>query len=294
MERHLPLTDEALAALGVEAEEVISDGPPGRQWHAAEILAALTDRGSGHLLSVDKYVLDIALQRSAGLRRLGRMVWTNGQDDDSGVARIDQRQAIVALLQQAGRPLRANELRQRLVAIRGINEHFQIMALDPLIRVGVGIWGLNDRDVAVKRPEQPRLLDEVVQVLHQRGTALHATELGPEIVPVDGLSVTALLSLCAADPRMHVSVAQYLYLAAWGSPRRESISEAIERILKTAQSGLPFEEIHLQVEARIGRPCDRSAISGYLQAADAVWDQALGKWSQGVREEFVDEDLAPA
>jgi hypothetical protein len=156
LEQHIGLTPEELGSLGEEAVEIVTDGLPSRQWHTSEILAALVERGSPQALSIDKYVLDIALQRSGGLEPLGRMVWRDRSDsagDDGG--RIDVRQAVIALLQQAGKPLRTTEIRQRLVAIRGVNDHFQIAAADPLIRLEAALWGLNDRDIAIKRADQP-------------------------------------------------------------------------------------------------------------------------------------------
>ena len=62
---------------------------------------------------------------AAGLKRLGRMIWKEVDAGDE-VSCIDVRQAIISLLQQAGRPLQTDEIRQRLVAFRGVNEYFQI------------------------------------------------------------------------------------------------------------------------------------------------------------------------
>jgi hypothetical protein len=290
VERHLPLNREALEALGEEAEEIVASGPVGRQWHASELLAALGERGSNQV-GADKYLIDIALQRSHGLERLGRMMWKAGHHGDvRDELRIDLRQAIIALLQQAGRPLRAHEIRQRLVALRGVNEHFHIVVADPLIRVGTGLWGLNDRDVSVKRPDQPALLDGLVDILRRRRFAIHASELVSAGMSATLLSASVVFSLVAADARMRVNQAQYLYLADWGDPRRESVSEAVEAVISSASSPLRFDEIVACVEARVRRSCERTAISACLQAIEAVLDEDTGRWSKGVREDFVLDD----
>jgi hypothetical protein len=78
---------------------------------------------------------------------------------------------------------------------------------------------------------------------------------------------------------MRVNAAQYLYLSAWGDSRRESISEAVERVLLTTGGPLPLDEVHAQVEARIGRSCEQAAISGYLRAIEAVWNEEISEWS---------------
>ena len=295
VERHIPLDRDALIALGEEAEEVISDGPPGRQWHASEILAALVERGSNLVANADKYVVDISLQRSGGVHGLGRMVWADRgiPGGDRSELRIDQRQAIIALLQQAGRPLRASEIRQRLVAIRGVNEFFQIASIDPLIRVGNGLWGLNDRDIVIKRSDQSRFLDGLVEALQIRGFAIHASELSLGLGSMPAVSARTILSLCSTDPRMRVNQAQHLYLAEWGGPRRESVGEAVETILSSAEHPLSFDEITARVEARVRRKCERGSISASLQAIEAVLDHETDRWSRGVREEFMtDQEIA--
>jgi hypothetical protein len=181
------------------------------------------------------------------------MMWKAGHHGDvRDELRIDLRQAIIALLQQAGRPLRAHEIRQRLVALRGVNEHFQIVVADPLIRVGTGLWGLNDRDVSVKRPDQRGLLDGLVDILHRRRFAIHASELVSAGMSATLLSASVVFSLVAADARMRVNQAQYLYLADWGDPRRESVSEAVEAVISSVSSPLRFDEIVACVEARDG------------------------------------------
>jgi len=291
VERHLPLDRGAITALGEEAEDVVSDGRTGRQWHTSEILAVLVERGSAHALAVDKYVVDIALRRCGGLIRLGRMIWAgDSAGGDQDIARIDLHQAIVALLQQAARPLHANEIRQRLVAIRGVNEHFQISAGDPLLRVSAGVWGLNDRDFPVKRSDQPKFLDGIADILEHRGIAIHASELSSCLVTIPGLAAESILSLAASDARMRVNQAQHLYLAKWGGPRRESVSEAVEVVLATTSHPLSLAEILSQVEVRIQRKCEPVSIVGCLKAVEAVLDPATELWSRAAETEPASDD----
>jgi hypothetical protein len=294
LERHIGLDSDSLISLGEEAEEIVSDGPQGRQWHTSEILAALVERGSDLATNADKYIIDISLQRSGGIRSLGRMVWADHNSEESGgELRIDQRQAIIALLQQAGRPLRAHEIRQRLVAIRGVNEFFQIASVDPLIRVGTGLWGLNDRDIIIKRSDQPKFLDGLVDALQSRGFAIHASELSSGLGAMSAVSARTILSLCSTDPRMRVNQAQHLYLAEWGGPRRESVGEAVAAVISAADHPMSFDEIIASVELRVRRKCEHSSISASLQAIEAVLDHTTDQWSRGVPEELAtDHEIA--
>ena len=69
-------------------------------------------------------------------------------EEATSADRINIHQAIISLVDEAGRPLSTSEIRHRLIALRGVNEGFRIAAVDPLIRLGTAEWGLNDRAAA--------------------------------------------------------------------------------------------------------------------------------------------------
>ena len=220
------------------------------------------------------------------------MIWKEVDAGDE-VSRIDVRQAIISLLQQAGRPLQTDEIRQRLIALRGVNEHFQIATVDPVMRVGIGLWGLNDRDISIKRPNQPRLLDGLVTILKDRGIGIHVSELErSSLMSVSGLSAQSLFSLACGDCRLKVNTGQYLYLEEWGGPRRESMSEAVATVLTAATRPLALEEILLQVEKRVRRMCDRRSLINCLRALEAVPDPSTEKWAFSSETSVADEDIA--
>lgn len=224
LEKHISVDADTMLKVAEEAEQIIAEGPRGRQWHTSELVAELSERATQDVEQFNKYLLDIALKRIGGLERLGRLVWAleigSGPDDNY---RIDIRQATIAALENAGGPLTTKELRDRVMASRGVDKLFQIFAVDPVIRTAPGVWGLNDRDVPIKRADQRRLLDELVRLLRTRGTGLHYSELEKSAaLRSSGLTVTVLFSLATCDDRMRVSTGRYLYLTEWGTPRRES------------------------------------------------------------------------
>lgn len=81
--KHLSLGAEDLEALAEQAEDIVAEGPEGRQWHARELLNLLVEGGSLQGRVSDQYVLNIALQRSQQLRYLGRLVWAQPESDVS-------------------------------------------------------------------------------------------------------------------------------------------------------------------------------------------------------------------
>lgn len=291
LERHLPLGHDDLIALGTEAEELVLDGHPERQWHASGILASLIERGSHFAPQVDKYVVDISLQKLGSLKRLGRMVWARNTHA-SDIARIDVRQAIIAVLQQAGRPLRASDIRQRLIALRGINDHFQIFAAEPLIRIAPGWWGLNDRDVDVKRADQPAFIEYLLEELERRQEGFHISELEGVLAGSfqSRTSMVALFSLAALDERLRTDASEYLYLAKWGESRRQSIGETVTNILRQATTPLLLDEIMQEARIHLKRDVDRRVISSYLQSLNATYDATTLQWTRGSEAENVSND----
>lgn len=279
LEQHLPISAEAIELLADEAEQVVAEGPVGRQWHSAEIANAIIERGSAVVPVVDKYILDIALRRCSTLEKLGRMIWSVSNNGVEENYKIDLRQAIISILQEAQTPLHASEIKRRLISMRGINKFFQIAAVDPIIRIDPGIWGLNDRDLSIKRPQQKRVLDGIVDMLQKRGNGIHYSELeGSPTLSGWKLSVTGFFGLAVTDSRLRVSVGGHLFLQEWGEPRRESLTDAVRIVMDGAPAPLAISDIVDLVEARLGRSCDRAAISACLQTIDAVYHPSDGVW----------------
>jgi hypothetical protein len=209
--KHVLLSAEQLVAIAEEAAEIVEEGEQGKQWHASELLDELKRRGVVDN-QVDKYVVDIALHEQRQLKPLGRLVWV-AQGGTSDAARIEIRQALITILQQAGQPLSSAELRQRLVAVRGINSTMQFAAVDPLIKLDASMWGLNDRDLSVKRHEQPGFLDGVVGELNRQGRPIHISEA--KNVFSGDIPARALFCIAANDPRLYIGMDRRLHLRSW-------------------------------------------------------------------------------
>lgn len=210
--KHLSVTRAEREAIADEGAEIVLSGGAGRQWHTSELLDEIRMRGVDFPESFDKYQLDIALKQQGTLAPLGRMVWAS-TDATADNARVEVRQAVIALLKQAGRPLTQDELRQRLIAIRGINQGMQFSAQDPIIKLDPSTWALNDRDISVKRPDQQAFLDGLVSKLRARESGVHIREcsgvFGTEVPP------RALFCLASSDPRMQVTPGRFLILREW-------------------------------------------------------------------------------
>ena len=289
--RHVPLSDEQMSQIRSEGEDIVCSEAPGRQWHTSEILSEILERMDGGFDSLGKYVLDIALGGSRILRPLGKMTWIAVGADTDDQTRIDVHRAVVAIVQAAGRPLSTSDIKERLMAVRGVNEYFQISPIDPLIRVQPGRWGINDRDVPIRREEQRELVHQLVNILDKTQSGIHASELSG-ILPLQDSPPYAFLSIASQDERLKIAQGRYVYLAEWGSPRRETIGHAISAVLEGAARPLALGKIAKMVESRIGRKIDKQTISGALQALDAEFNDATGDWSLNRLSTDDDEDTA--
>jgi hypothetical protein len=210
--KHVGVPTDQLNVIAEESAEIIQDGEPGKQWHASELLEELKARGVVRDDRIDKHVIDIALHEHQLLQSLGRMVWA-APGSTTDAARIEVRQALVSILQQAGEPLTTDELRQRLTAVRGINSTMQFAVVDPLIKLGTSTWGLNDRDLPVKRGDQAAMLDGIVRQMQARNRPVHIAEA--ELVLGCKVPARALFCLAANDARFAIGTDRKLHLRQW-------------------------------------------------------------------------------
>lgn len=218
LRKHLHLSDRQVAKI-LDFAEIFISSQPEKQWHIAEILSAFRKSTSDDLVHLDKYTLDVALADSKRLVPLGKMTWTSAGAERN---RKIIRQEVVAILEEAGGPLYAEEIRRRLRSKRGTGDHFQIASISPLVPLQSGLWGINDRDVPVKRDRQQTLIEILVKQLEARQHGIHESEL-PEFLELDGCPPKTFATIAARDNRLKLSIRRYMYLAEWGDPRSDGV-----------------------------------------------------------------------
>lgn len=275
--KHLRLSPAEMDALAQIAEDIVFEGGD-RQWHCGEIIDLINEQGvDGAVTLADRYHLDVALKDRGSLSRLGRMMWSQ-PGALSEARRLEVREAIIAVLQAADGPLGTEAIRQSVCALRGVGQHFQIVASDPLLKIGTARWGLNDRDLTIKRSDQAALLAEVVEALHVRGSGVHITEIGDLIAREPAIDGEELFALNVLDDRLSASLGRYLYLREWGEPRRETLSGAIRAIMIESEGKpLSIESLVERAEARVGRAVRKNFVYKALQelgaelVAPSVW-----------------------
>ncbi len=281
--KHCPLNYQERELVCNEALEIIFQGTSDRQWSCAELVDILNERGLDFDGSLNAYTLNIALKDSIEINYLRRNIWAQSNTNSSGAAhRIDIRQAVTSLLMQAGKPMSNSEIKEILRNDRGIGYSFQILPSGSIINVGVGLWGLIERDLPLNVDEQVQLCEILQEILRDRNNGIHISEifscLEGVFEPVSRIKEPELLfAVALRSELMSKSNGDYLFLSAWGEPRRIKASQAIIEALKQADSsGLKASEITKLASIILGRPIRRDCI--YSPLSDARFNATTKRW----------------
>lgn len=276
LRKHVPLSDLEIETVAEVATEIVAGHSSGRQWHTSELLVEVLEIEGSLSDRLDKYGLSVALQMKSKLKYLGRLVWVLPDADD--LHRVDIRDAVIEILDTAGGPLTSREINERLSKFRGLNGTVQIWNRDPVLRVGRGIWGLNDRDLTVKREDQQALIDKVFTALRQKGSGIHLDEIDRYIGGLVSVDPEAVFSIATLDDRIAVNVGRFAYLKEWGEPRRITLTAALEKLVDQVPGPMSIGDIKDWLQFFTERQIDREAVSqslsrtGTRYLGDGIWD----------------------
>ncbi len=289
LEKHFPLSDDETGSVVSEVENMLLEAP-GKQWHTDEIVDALGGRGLDLGGKLNKYILNHALKSSKILAYLGRLVWAVKSGSARGKAdRIGVWQAVVALLDTNGGPMRTEEIRNRLSSERGLGgTSLLLVQSDPLIRVGEGEWGLLWRDVPFSEKDADRLVEEMESAMEGRGEGLHTSEIVGALPSCADLASRVkdpvlLVALAARSGRMKPAKGGYVHPVAWEGPRRYCLSEAIEAALAEAgEAGWSLITLAARASGFLGRDIPSTVAIRLLISVGAVYDEERAIWCKPV------------
>lgn len=285
LEKHLPFDAEQLKIFAKECEAVIESSPD-RQWHIDEIFEIVSDQFPEHFDALTTHILNIALSRLDSVKYLGRSVWVSKQEGAGAQARIDVRQAVEAILKDAGRPMSTDEIKEKLSSDRGLGRIFQVIPNEVLIRVRRGVWGLIYRDVLLSPEDQELINTFLLEYIKGTGRGIHVSEVegalrsgfGDRFTSIDPYLV---YSLFQRAPGVKASIGSgYLFPEEWESARRLTVSEAIESLLgELGGRGLIFSELKSEVERLVGRkPIPDASVYSALKSLGAAFSDE-GRWA---------------
>ena len=276
LRKHVPMSDAEIETVAEIASDIVAEHSPGRQWHTSELVSEVLDLEETLNERLDKYGLNVALQMKSQLKYLGRLVWVLPDTDNQH--RVDIRDAVIDILDAAGGPLTSREINERFSEIRGLNSSLQIWNRDPVLRVGRGLWGLNDRDVVVKREQQPALIDQIFAALRQKGSGIHLDEVEQYIDGTLTINPESIFSIATLDDRIAVSIGRFAYLKEWGEPRRITLNVALDRLIEQVPGPMSIGDIKDWLDFFTERQIDKSAVShalsrsGMQYLGDEIWN----------------------
>jgi hypothetical protein len=289
LEKHILLNEQERALICQEVIEIMSNGLAGRQWSLKELLKALYlgDFGSSaYEDKLDTYSLDYVLKQNNNLHYMGRDMYQLKQDGATYTKRIDLKEAVISILKEAGKPLRYEEIKQKIQTQRGLGDTFQIHPKDSLIAVSTGVWGLIERDLPITSEQQIELCEALHALLEQIQKGIHITEIKQLInlayPPASVISEPSCIFSIAQKIKNEVftsSHEDYLYLREWGSQRRATRTEAVIKVIANLPlNGKTMHEIIDDVCSIIERKTNSLDFSRLLNLNGARYDEETKRW----------------
>jgi len=281
--KHFPFGPELKDEVRSEVENIILSGPPGRQWHATELVDLLGDRRPDLPEQVDKYIVNIILESSSQLESLGRFVWIGAVRAHGTRERIELRNLCSAILKDSGRPMRTESIREEIEKIRGTGEFFIIGANEEVARVRPGVWGLVERDFFATKEQRIEILDALHSILTARNTGLHESELTDALLRfgchIPGrLTDYMVLSLTQTDERFNLHRGGIVALAEWGDPRRLTVRQAFGHFVAQMETSYSMPNIVRYVEQKVERPIKKQELYALLNQFDVIYESSTATY----------------
>ncbi|MBK9494743.1 MAG: hypothetical protein IPO08_09410 [Xanthomonadales bacterium] len=289
LRKHIPVSNSEAQVIAHECQDIIEEGPDGRQWHSSELLSEI-EQIPGLADRISSYQLSALLQVHSSLKYMGRQIWViNDGSRRKEHARLDVMNAVVAVLEEARRPMTPIEIFTELKTIRGMGEIFQIHPRGRLVKVSRDQYGLGDRDVSISHHDMRSFLENLEEHLHRSQRAVHVSEITAVLALVDKPDDFAwqVYGHCQIDERFSTKVGDFVCLSGWNSTNRKSVYEAALSVRHLLISGAPIEEVTSRVAQELDRPVSADQARAAIKAIGAKFDAGKRLW---VLDDIAEED----
>jgi hypothetical protein len=278
-ERHLVSPPESRKKIAKAAESIMLKGDVNKQWHVSEILDLL-HQDAKIPADINKYELDYLMHEAKHIQWLGRQVWVVKQEGSTRSKRVFVSDSVVNLLQSAGRPLSLREITESLAESRSAVSYANAYQNKKVLRVTRGVFGLNDRDVSIKKPDQKAFADQVVSKINDLQRGLHLNEI-KEVLSLEVADAPeALFSIACLDDRIKASSAGILYLKEFEAGDKPNVNDIIIDALKAMKDKpiIKARDILEVVEDKIGSKLKMPYFSQRLQMVPGI-EFKSGSWT---------------
>ena len=280
---HFPIDTDTKQDILIATETIIFEGLPERQWTCSELLTTLKEHQSDLPTELDKYILNIILIDSKVLKSVGRLVWVNKNATDK-VRRVDLQNAVTTIIEDYGKPISTNEIKQLIVKQRGLDEYFTILPTAKIARVKPNIWGLVERDFFLNKIQRDKILNTLYRLMEKSQEGLHITELRSTLVK-SGITIPTkftdymVMSLAQTSTKFKVRRGQILSLSAWPNGQRISVKDAIEQLACNFDTPpMTMLELRQSIE-KIVKHEVKQPLHRLLEKANFVHDKYSNTWN---------------
>jgi hypothetical protein len=280
---HLPIDDADKKDILATTEATILNGPKKRQWTSSELFQKIKDEKSALPEELDKYLLNIILAESTVLKSVGRLMWIkNNETDRTTISRLELHALVTKTIEQAGKPLSASEIKNRITKKRGL-DYFMILPTAQISRVKPNIWGLVDRDFLLTKVQRDEMLDAIYHFLDGQQEGLHVSEMRSTLLELginlpDDFTDYMAMSLSQTDSRFQARRGQIVSLSMWPDAKRMSIMDAVSYLAEHVEHPMTMSEIRRSIEELVKHEV-KHPLRRILEKADFVYDDQSNTWN---------------
>ena len=281
---HLPSSPENLRNIAQKASAHVETNST-RQWHSEELLKVLRDDHRTLCLEgVDKYVVNICLQKFSELQYLGKMIWVSPSEADISRERIFIKDAIVEALRLIGRPMTVPELDKAVRQHRGIGrtlDELHLATVPRIAKISTGTWGLLYRDFEGSESYWETVLRTLIERLKETNSAIHKSELLSTLRSADLERVpklNLLQGVLTKDERFRSWHGGFVGLKDWDAPGRKTLLQAVQNILGSGSHEFTIEELMDALTGEVTYSYNRTSLSTLLGKLGVVYDSRSGRW----------------
>jgi RNA polymerase sigma factor (sigma-70 family) len=282
---HLCLNEGQQNYIIAECEKLIEQNNINKQWSCHELLNLFPDRTFIHSVGLDKYKLDIILQKSLKINSMGRQIWVHTECQECiSQSRLEIESTCIQILQTKGSTLPTDSLLEEVKKIRGFGEFLILQPNKSYTRVAPNLWGLVERDFPIANEDKINLLNKLWGVLKDLGFCLLIEEIKEflEIETCQGykkLTNYMIYSLANLDERFKPFRGNFIGLAEWSNNKRFTFSSAVSKVVNNMTLPMTTEEIQKQVEPLVMRKVLKHRVSNHLSMnPQVIHDKQSGLW----------------
>ena len=284
-DQHLKFTREQQNKIIKFCEEFLEKNSH-RQCHSDELIKAIKEAPFyENIPKLDKYIVNILLEKSDNISYLGKMVWVYGSLENTDTERLQIKKVVVDILRKKGRPMHFEEIEKEIAKVRSVSLNFSVN-LQPnelFTRVDPATWGLLDRDFVLSPKNWKDIKNFLFQHLKKINKSLHTSELYflAENFHLDAqITLGHIVGILSSDDRFKKWRGGFIGLSSWNEPNRVTLSEALDTLIDKTTETISTDILEKKIESLLGYSFNKDRLSMYLRRKGYVYNRTKNLWEK--------------